>query len=91
MKRDYICTWALPDKLREIYNTSSDQEVRRLAGTLLLNYRPLVELVLLSPQGKMLDRLSVNEDILANHPRCWPPSPELLAMFIRFLEMKKAP
>ncbi len=53
--------------------------------TLIVNYRPLVEMMVLNKEGRLLARRSMNEDIMENFPRSWEPDQKLLHSFNGFL------
>ncbi|MEC9073251.1 MAG: hypothetical protein VX938_12755 [Myxococcota bacterium] len=56
-----------------------------MAITLIKHYRPLVEIIVLSPSGRLVARRSMNEDIMNRFPRSWAPDPALTDYFLEFL------
>lgn len=56
-----------------------------MAVTLIKNYRPLVEMMVLSPTGRLVARQSMNEDIMERFPRSWAPDASLMGYFLGFL------
>lgn len=57
-----------------------------MAALLAETYRPLVEVIVLDHEGKLLGNLSMNQDILKNYPEANPPSEELEQFFVGYLE-----
>ena len=72
--------------MRQHATESDNQELKTVSSTLLLNYRPLVEMIMLSPDGQLIARQSMNEDIMDPFPDCVPASPELETYFLDLLE-----
>ena len=56
-----------------------------MAITLIKHYRPLVEIIVLSPSGRLVARRSMNEDIMNRFPRSWAPDASLTEYFLDFL------
>ena len=56
-----------------------------MAVTLIKHYRPLVEMMVLSPTGRLVARQSMNEDIMERFPRPWAPDASLTGYFLGFL------
>lgn len=86
LQRHYVCSWVLPQTLDENIAQKKDPELTEVSKMLKDTFRPLVEIVIFSPDGKRLGHLSFNEDILFKFPSCTPPDPELLKFFLGYLE-----
>lgn len=90
LQENYICTWSLPGELDDLKKDSSDPEVRRVAALLREQYRPLVEIVRLTPNGELGRSLSMNKDILEKFKRAWDPDDSAVDFFIGFLNEGRA-
>ena len=86
LQKDYVCTWVLPEVAKDYANNAKSAEVRLFASTLVINFRPLVEIMVLSPDGRLIDRQGMNQDIIDQFPQCVPPGPDLMTHFHRFLD-----
>lgn len=86
LKKDYVCTWALPSVVRELAQNSKSAETKAFATTLFLNFRPLVEISVVKPDGTLVKSLSMNDDIIEPFPTCLNPDRKLLDFFLGFLE-----
>lgn len=62
------------------------EQGKSFALTLRKNFRPFVEMMVLDSKGKLLDRRAMNADIINRFPKVVPPTPELEAHFLKFLE-----
>lgn len=54
--------------MESLAKNSASKATRLMAGSLLKNYRPLVEISLLDSEGNILHRLAANEDIMNRYP-----------------------
>ncbi len=86
LQKEYVCTWVLPEVAKDYANNAKSAEVRLFASTLVINFRPLVEMMVLTPDGRLIDRQGMNSDILDPFPQCVPPGPDLMTHFLKFLD-----
>ena len=86
LKSDYICTWTLPEDVKEMAIDHERSDLKQLATTLILTFRPLVEMMVLSPEGVLVSHKSMNEDIMDNFANVFPPDEAALEFFLDYLE-----
>ncbi len=76
-----MCTWALPSTVRDLAEKGSPT-VKEMATTAIQNFRPLVTLLVFTPQGQLVARREANEDILKPLHHSFE---EGLSRFLKFL------
>lgn len=84
LEQDYVCTWGLPEVFEELAeNPSSPPKMRAAAKEVFEKFRPLVEVVILTPEGTVLERREANAEIL---PGSHESEVEAEERFLEFLE-----
>lgn len=70
--------------MEELRDNGTSSE-KKAAAALLDSYGELVEMIILSPEGELVDHRNMNEHILKAFPHPWSPDKKLVQYFLTFL------
>jgi hypothetical protein len=82
---ELVPTWILGVELEELAKNALDPQERALGEKLKSEFKGLVDMVIVSPDGKLLATQNMN-DIIQDYPGAREPDEKLLRHFLGFVQ-----